>query len=339
MAKPDLYICHTPYHVLIALVRALRAGGGQAIWLADTIPDFAALRRRAADADDLVSRLRDAAFDEVSLVDQRLWPGSVRGPIAHLRGRRAYEKAGCGPVLDADAYRDIYISNDWSVLGRYLQDCGVPYILCEDTVGGTLDPDQHLLDEQRAAPDFAARQKSGRGYLYWGDSRCCKLVESEDAARCRIFPPEKLTTFSKRALLEGLTEAEKAAVRQVFLREALPEKADGATLLLPRSFVLDGLMDQPTQDAMFQAVAAKYTAGPLFIKTHPRDTTDYAKLFPGAVVLDRRMPSEVLNFCLPFKFRRAVTVQSWVLRGFTAAEENVFISLEDALALVKETKA
>ena len=30
MAKPDLYICHTAYHVLIALVRALRAGGGQA---------------------------------------------------------------------------------------------------------------------------------------------------------------------------------------------------------------------------------------------------------------------------------------------------------------------
>ena len=47
------------------------------------------------------------------------------------------------------------------------------------------------------------------------------------------------------------------------------------------------------------------------------------------------MPSEVLNFCLPFKFQRAVTVQSWVLRGFTAAEEKVFVGLEEAEKLVQ----
>ncbi len=342
MNKPDLYICHTMLQVLTCLVRALRAGGGQAVWLADTVPDFAALRRRAPDADDLVARLRDTgAFAEVSLVDQRRWPGTVTGPLAHLRGRRAYEKAGCGPVLDKNAYRDIYISNDWSVLGRYLQDCRAPYILCEDTVGSTLDPDQHLLEAQRAAPGFAACQRSGRGYLYWGDSRWCKLVESEDAARCRLFAPEKLVTFRRMAMLQSLTEEEKAAVRHVFLRGALPENTAGATLLLPRSFVLDGLLDQPAQDAMFKAVAARYADGPLFIKTHPRDQTDYRALFPDAVVLDRRMPSEVLNFCLPFRFRRAVTVQSWVLRGFTAADEKILLTLDEALALTgqKETKA
>ena len=90
-----------------------------------------------------------------------------------------------------------------------------------------------------------------------------------------------------------------------------------------------------TQDAMFAAVAKKYCTEPLFIKTHPRDTTDYSKLFPTAVILPRTMPSEVLNFCLPFKFQRAVTVQSWVLRGFTAAEEKVFVGLEEAEKLVQ----
>ena len=52
-----------------------------------------------------------------------------------------------------------------------------------------------------------------------------------------------------------------------------------------------------------------------------------------AVVLERTMPSEVLNFCLPGKFKRAVTVQSWVLRGFEAAEETVFLTLEEAKGL------
>lgn len=330
--KPDLYICHTAYQVLIALVRALRAGGGQSIWLADSIPGA------ADDGPTGLPRRLGGAFREIALLKEDLWPGTVTGPLAHWRNRRAFEQRGCCVPLRRRAYRNIYISNDWGAAGRYLQDCRAPYILCEDTVGGTLDPDQHLLDAQRAAPGFAAKQASGLGYLYWGDSRFCRKVESEDAAACTLFAPEKLRTFSKRELLASLTAEEKAAVRRVFLTQSLPEDAaelGKATLLLPRSFVQDGLLDQQAQNAMFRAVAAQYTDGPLFIKTHPRDETDYQALFPQATVLDRKMPSEVLNFCLPGRFRRAVTVQSWVLRGFTAAEENVFWSLEDAEKLGK----
>ena len=159
-------------------------------------------------------------------------------------------------------------------------------------------------------------------------------MESEDAAKCTLFPASRLVTDSKRELLESLTAAEKAMVRSVFLTQPLPENAAGATLLLPRSFVEDGLMTQAEQNAMFKAVAAKYTAGPLFIKTHPRDTTDYHALFPDAVILERTMPSEVLNFCLPFKFARAVTVQSFVLRAFTAADEKILLTLDEAKALM-----
>ena len=125
-------------------------------------------------------------------------------------------------------------------------------------------------------------------------------------------------------------------MRRVFLTKPLPDDPEvfsRATLLLPRSFVDDGRMDQDTQNRMFAAVAKQYADGPLFIKTHPRDTTDYEALFPDAVVLERTMPSEVLNFCLPGKFKRAVTVQSWVLRGFEAAEETVFLTLEEAKGL------
>lgn len=327
MAKPDLFICHTAYHVLIALVRALRAGGGQAAVLSAQVPG----------AERLAEQLTACgAFAEVRIVDERRCPGiAPAGPLQHWQGRRMFERQ-CGWTLDAARYSTLYICNDWSALGRYLQDCHAAYTLCEDTVGGTLDPDQHLLDEQRAAPDFAAR-KRGKGYLYWGDSPWCRVVESEDAAKCGIFPPEKLVTFSKKALLESLTPAEKAAVRGVFLTRPLPDDpaalAD-ATLLLPRSFVADGLMTQAEQNAMFRAVAAKYADGPLYIKTHPRDETDYGALFPDAVVLERTMPSEVLNFCLPGKFKRAVTVQSWVLRGFTAAEENIFIGLDEAKRMI-----
>ena len=189
MEKPDLYICHTAYHLLIALVRAVRAGGGQAVWLSEQIPGAAALA---------ASGRLSGPFAEACVLYESRWPGVAAGPLGHWRNRRGYEAAGVGPALRRSAYRRIYISNDWSVAGRYLQDCRAGYTLCEDTVGGTLDPDQHLLEAQRAAADFAARRR-GKGYLYWGDSRFCRAVESEDAAKCTLFPPEKLVTFSKKA--------------------------------------------------------------------------------------------------------------------------------------------
>ena len=300
--KPNLYICHTAYQVLVDLLLASRTDGQ---------PHTMVLSAAVPEPQSLAKKLEATGAVKVVIVDETRWPGTVTGPFAARRARRAFEKL-CGWRFTRAAYNEVRIHNDWSVLGRYLQDCHAGYILCEDTFASTLGPDQHLVTDQRAAPDFAGKQRTGKGYLYWGDSPWC----------------------AKRELLESLTDAEKAMVRSVFLTQPLPENAAGATLLLPRSFVEDGLMTQAEQNAMFKAVAAKYTAGPLFIKTHPRDTTDYHALFPDAVILERTMPSEVLNFCLPFKFARAVTVQSFVLRAFTAADEKILLTLDEAKALI-----
>ena len=321
--KPNLYICHTAYQVLVDLLRASRTDGQ---------PHTMVLSAAVPEPQSLAKKLEATGAVKVVIVDETRWPGTVTGLFAARRARRAFEKL-CGWRFTRAAYNEVRIHNDWSVLGRYMQDCRAGYILCEDTFGSTLGPDQHLVTDQRAAADFAAKQR-GKGYLYWGDSPWCVCIESEDAAKCTLFPAARMVTDSKAILLESLTDAEKALVRRIFLTQPLPEKADGATLLLPRSFVADGLMTQGQQDAMFKAVAEKYAVGPLFIKTHPRDTTDYKALFPDATVLERTMPSEVLNFCLPFHFARAVTVQSFVLRGFTAADEKILLTLDEARALV-----
>ena len=278
--KPNLYICHTAYQVLVDLLRAGRCAGKAPH---NGAVGLRARHRRAGGTSGRDGRGQDCPCGRDALA------GTVTGLFAHRRAARAFEKL-CGWKLNRAAFENVYIHNDWSVLGRYLQDCRAGYILCEDTFGSTLGPDQHLVTDQRTAADFAAKQR-GKGYLYWGDSPWCVRVESEDAARCTLFSADRMVTDSKAKLLESLTDDEKAMVRRVFLTQPLPEKADGATLLLPRNFVADGLMTQAEQDAMFKAVAEKYAVGPLFIKTHLRDTTDYAALFPDAVILSARCPA------------------------------------------------
>ena len=243
--KPNLYICHTAYQVLVDLLRASRTDGQ---------PHTMVLSAAVPEPQSLAKKLEATGAVKVVIVDETRWPGTVTGPFAARRARRAFEKL-CGWRFTRAAYNEVRIHNDWSVLGRYLQDCHAGYILCEDTFASTLGPDQHLVTDQRAAPDFAGKQRTGKGYLYWGDSPWCAKVESEDAAKCTLFPASRLVTDSKRELLEGLTDAEKAMVRSVFLTQPLPENAAGATLLLPRSFVEDGLMTQAEQNAMFKAAA------------------------------------------------------------------------------------
>ena len=159
-------------------------------------------------------------------------------------------------------------------------------------------------------------------------------METECAAKTNLFP-QKLREDSKTDRFHRLTEAQKGLIRQVFLTRPLPEKAEGAVLFLPRDFVPDGLLDGETQQRMFTAVVkAHCTGGPLFIKTHPRDSFDYSRLFPEAVILERTMPSEVLNFALPFRFKKAVTVESTVLKALEVADEKLELSLDQALALL-----
>ena len=251
-----------------------------------------------------------------------------------LAGRRNVEKY-YGFRLDGAAYRDVYIHNDWSVLGRYLQDKGISYILCEDTFASTCSADHSLILRQREQPHFALRRALGCGYLYWGDWKKVKTIETESLERATVpFARERLTERSQKAAFAALTKEQKALLCSVFLTAPLPADCAGAVLLLTRDFVSEHLTDEATQRRMYEAVAERYCAGgPLFVKAHPRDASDYAALFPGAVVLDRTMPSEVLNFALPFRFARAVTVESTVLKAFEAADEKVSLTLDEALAL------
>lgn len=331
MAKPDLYICHTAYHVMVDMLRAMRSKNPSMLVMAAVIPNAQELRRRLEFC---------KIFDEVRIFDETMCnPVNYTNPILFaLRQHRAEKKEveSTDFSIYPPRYNKIYIHNDWSLLGRYLQDIKAHYILCEDTFASTLWPEHPLIENQRRSKHFERWKRTGQGYLFWGDYKGVDAVETEDITRCQIHK-DKLIQNSKGALLHGLSDLEKITVRKVFMTEKLPEKAENATILMTHSFVQDGTMSQEKQNAIWLAVMAKYRLdGPLFIKAHPRDIFNYKTLFPDAIVLERGMPSEVLNFALPFRFARAITVQSTVLSSFEAADEKIDLSLADAEALLDQ---
>ncbi len=101
--------------------------------------------------------------------------------------------------------------------------------------------------------------------------------------------------------------------------------------MLPRSFYVDH--DLPSQDAQNQLVTdtvERYCRKgyQLYVKTHPRDTTDYEQLLPDAVVLDRFMPSELLDYCFEVRFARAVGLCTASVRNLQCADEKISLDYD-----------
>lgn len=329
-SKPDLFICHTAYQAFISCIRAMRASQKPDIVLASGV---------LPGAEGLKSRL-DAAgiFDRVLLFNEQESHSPIyKNPVMvllfqHTMHRRHIEKY-CRFKLDPSRYGRVYLYNDWNDLCRYLQDCRAPYILCEDAFSGHTIARHPWRDRQASRPFYRLRQRVGYGYLYWGAYKHTAAIETECLADTGPWA-ENFIEDSKAALFASLTGPEKRLLTRIFVTAPLPPRAERPFLLLTRPYLADGFVGSwAEQLALFGRVLKQYADGcTVFIKPHPRDDADYAAAFPGAVVLDKNMPSEVLNVAFPFRFERAVTIGSSALNTLTCAEEKLLLPESDYIS-------
>lgn len=328
--KPDLFICHTCYHTFVACLRAMRCPQKPDILLASgVIPEAGALGARLEQS-GLFGRV--LAFNE-----QESHPPLYKNPLLvllfqHAMHRRHIEKY-CHFRLDFSRYDRVYFCNDWNELARYAQDCHARYILGEDVFAGHAIGSHHWYERQAAQPFYRLRRALGCGYLYWGGYKRTEGIETEDLSRTGLWA-DNFIEHSKAALFAGVTGPEKQLLTRIFVTAPLPAAAEKPFLLLTRPFLSDGFVKSEAElTALFGRVLREYAAGyTVFIKPHPRDGFDYAAAFPGAVILDRYMPSEVLNLAFPFRFARAVTVGSSALSTLTCADEKLMLPESDYLA-------
>lgn len=320
MSVDVLFICHTQYQAMVSAVKALCAPAGFSadFWLSATLP----AREQLAD------RLRKAGLARRTFLPRdgaEQYPPLDNTPLAVRRTMAFKHAAAAGFPLRLGEYGEICLYNDWNSAGRYLQDRGARYVLGEDTYS-CLDHPNHWIDDQAAGPDFARQQLTGAGYLFWGAYRGVSAVE---VARPETVPyyTDKLRRFDVFEHLRALDAAGRAVLRQVFAGGDIPPVGPDSCLFLSRGYYADReVFCQEDQDRLCRYIVEKYAAGrQLFIKTHPRDETDYKALFPDAVVLNRFMPAELLDYCFDVRFGRAVGFYTNAVRNLHCADEIIDI--------------
>lgn len=328
-SRPDLVFCHTYYHVFVACIRAMRAPQKPTLVLASgVLPEAETLKDRL-DASGI--------FGEVLLFnEQESHSPMYKDPVLvfffqHFMHRRHIEKYRHFK-LDFSRYGRVYFYNDWNELCRYAQDYHARYILCEDTFASNVCESNPWWDWQASQPLFRLRRALGYGYLYWGAYKHVVSNETECLADTGRWT-DNFIEDSKAALFASVTGPEKQALTRIFVTTPLPPAAEKPFLLLTRPFCSDGYVSTVAEQlALFDRVLRDHAAGcTVFIKPHPRDDADYAAAFPNAVILDKNMPSEVLNIAFPFRFDRAVTIGSNALSTLTCAEEKLMLEISDYL--------
>lgn len=320
-----LYICSTYYHVYITLLKQFADPKDTDIVVCDDIPTGEKLTKRLS---------ATGLFQHVWYVEQSKLP-EVRGKnrldwvlFQHRRRFRAIR-----PMLpfDLDDYQDIYIFHDGTPLGMYLADAKRPFHLIEDA----LNFYQRILDTSQAHHlkphnlKYWGRRLLNSGYFPLGESRYVIDVEVNENKALQIELPY-VKALPRRELQERLTDEEKQVLLELFGCPDFPEAEDTVTLLLTEPLFVDGRVESfEQQKTVYFQLIMEYvgTHETLVVKPHPRDTLNYAELFPDCMILDKNMPAEMFVCFMKSPFKRLVSFSSTALQT-VPAKERVEIKLE-----------
>lgn len=317
-----LYICSTYYHVYVALCKTLVEKIEADIVICDDIPNG---RKLAA------SLLESGCFFNVFYFDKtrvKEYLGQNRLDwvfFQHQRSRNAIEKEF---KLELRRYKDIYIFHDDILLGHYLADIHKPYHLLEDSQDFYKDMGGGLFARCLPKPGlkYRLRKLLNSGYFSLGQSRYTIDIEVNDRQGLAITHPH-IREFPKKELYKRLSPKDKEIIFEIFVKKNMASSIPShSCLLLTQPLFEDGFVHSPEeQDAVYRRVVQEYLPPnlALVIKPHPRENTDYSRLFPKAFIIDQNIPVEVLNIAPNLCFSRAVTLFSSALAGVECAEEKL----------------
>lgn len=328
-----LYCCSSYYQVLISLVKILLEGRPSDLLLevhgVETAEELA--ERIPRETDGLVKRVLVCPDSpEIDPYAQKLCT------IIPTQRRRLqnYMKTVWDDV-DPSEYEERNVFWDLSYAGTWFNIKKLPYRLHEDSLDSCKRiqenrPNYAYLFRPRSLRFLAARYL-GAGVMPFGYSPFCSVIEVNDREGIQI-PEDKVEVCSRQALMDSLSEEQKGIILRIFAgnQNVCQELTGRELLLLTEPFALTNrLTDEQTQIRMYRDIVEKYAEGrPLLIKAHPRDTLDYAEIFPEAQILERNLPMEILDFYSGFQPDLALTVTSSAVFGVPGARQTLSLGIE-----------
>lgn len=328
----EIYVCATYYHILITIIKALKDKNEISIVIQNTVPD----------ADRFIPNLRKSKlfkeiflYDEVGLVKEY---NKQRIEFIYFRKDELIKIVEAGCNIDFKYYDNVYIYNDWTTLGAYFIDKKIQYHLIEDGLDThhflkeylkKVDPyskkkgiKNKIKKYRKKIVDALGRRFFHRGYYFFGRSKYAIDVEVNNK-RIVHFNKRKLKEVPRQALFSSLTKKDKKIIYAIFVQKDLHFDTNSKKILiLTQPLYKDKLVQsEELQKKIYYDIIDKYYKDyVIYLKPHPRDLVTY-KTKKNVFIIEKNIPTEVLNFDDNFKFSKAITISSGGLNVIKADEK------------------
>ncbi|MBP5528881.1 MAG: lipooligosaccharide sialyltransferase [Lachnospiraceae bacterium] len=338
--KGRIYVCHTYYHVYVALLKEFNLPKEER-FKADLV-----LSLMSNDFETFAERVKENhVFENVFLFDEKretYFPevaelkkdagNVVSNMINRIKFTKAFAKAQEPFVpVDFSKYKDVYVFCDVDPIGLYLNQKKIKYHAIEDGFNYLkfYDPVPAKADN-KGFWDLKKFFSMGLNLIFIRDgySKYCIDMEVNDLSVVKDSF-RKYVEVPRAELLSRLDMEDKELMMRVFIKDfdALKEQLSNVDSNKKNIIILTEPLttDLKQREKLFRDLVEEYSKeGEVFFKPHPRDELDYPTVFPDVKQFDRTVPMEILNFFEDISFDKVVSVYTQ-LDSVKFAKEKVYL--------------
>ncbi|MGL5259551.1 MAG: glycosyltransferase family 52 [Lachnospiraceae bacterium] len=318
--KKRVYICHTFYHVYIAVIKELNLPVSErkkaTLLLSSMSNDFGNLIIRAKKSNlfEAVYEYHEKAEEEFEeLKKYRVDRGNI---IINMFARIIFTKK-FGKLqekfipVDLRKFEDIYVFCDSDPIGYYLNYKKIYYHALEDGLNCIKQYDTARYDNRGAFRLKALMSNLNLIFIQNGYGKYCLDMEVNNIS-CLQYPCKKYIEKSRAELIANVKKEEYEVLVSIFIENlnAIKESIHGYAKAQGKILVLtEPLCDLKTREQLFRDIVKEYGSGKIVVmKPHPRDVLNYKLLFPECLVLEGGFPMEILNYIEDLSFENVVSV-------------------------------
>ena len=342
MKKERIYVCHTFYHVYIAVLKEcnlpMEKRGGATLILSTMSNDFGNLKERAKCCGLFEEVLEYHEKEDTCFPQLQKYHVDRGNIVINMLARIKYTKM-LGKLqepyipVNFKEYKDIYVFCDSDPIGYYLSYKKIYYHALEDGLDCIKYYDTARYDNRG---HFELKAKlAGWNWIFIqnGFAKYCLDMEVNNIA-CLPHPCEKYIEKPREELVAGIREEDKHLIVEVFMEnvDALMEQIEAADCTAGEDYpsgmvgekkatktnekntkkvllLTEPLCDLETRERLFRDIIEEYALdAQVFIKPHPRDLLDYKTLFHDHIVIEGKFPMEVMNFIPGIRWNKVITV-------------------------------
>lgn len=312
----NLYICYTYYHLLIAIIKAIKSNTVSDIIISANFTDTI-----LATDKELIKRLKKSkVFNRVIIFNHSeeenkyFWKAS-------------FKKISIGNKLiknneyDFSIYKNIYVFYDVTTIGYMLNKQKIHYHLLED--GMDCFKQKYFNHCFRSSNKLLKAIKNFLNVPAATESQYIKSIEVNDASDLFI-KHSNLIEAPKKEMFSSLNNKDKQIILNIFnINHKSLHLQNNCTLLLTQPFLK---IDENIKLNIYKDMLDTYAKNEnIIIKTHPGEKTNYNKYFENyknIQIISKTFPIEILSF-LNIRFKQILTISSTAINFIENADKKI----------------